>query len=144
MATYRLIHHQPRVGLIITGTVQHNFRDLDRIQAATDTLAFIGYLTRSGEMVEVPPERRGLPEYADLRRARSTIVTSQSAPPDWFLNFQVSKSLPLDGRLTFWAFNALDRRGYYAEVDVAPRIYPITRFGLEVQASPRAILGGRR
>ncbi len=144
LATYRLVHHQPRVGLVITAAIQHNFREETRQEAATDTLAFRGYLTRAGEVVEVPPEQRGLPEYADLRRPRSAFVVDQSAPPDWFMNLQVTKTLPVGGRLTFWAYNALDRRGYYAEAGVAPRLYPPTRFGLEVQVAPGAILGGRQ
>lgn len=144
LATYRLIHHQPRVGLVITGTIQHNFRDENRVEAATDTLAFAGYLTRDARVVAVPPEQRSTPEFADLRRPRSGFFLEQSAPPDWFLNLQVSKTLALDGRLSFWAFNAFDRRGHYAEGGVAARLYPATRFGLEVVLPPRALLGGRR
>jgi ferric enterobactin receptor len=143
LATYRVVHHQPRVGLVITATVQHNLHDENRTEAATDTLAFIGYLTRDGQLTEVPGELRTLPEYADLRRGRAAFTSEQSAPGDWFMNLQVSKTLPLDGRLSFWAFNALDRRGYYGEFGTAARLYPATRFGMELVLPPRALFGGR-
>jgi hypothetical protein len=46
----------------------------------------------------------------------------------------VSKTLPLDGRLNFWAFNLLDRRG------VGSRPYWPVRVGLEVAMPARALL----
>lgn len=66
LITYRLIHHQPALGLVITGTIQHTFKETERDIAATDTLAFAGYITRAGELVPVPPERRSDPEFEDL------------------------------------------------------------------------------
>lgn len=143
MAIYRLIHQQPELGLVITGWLQHNVSDLVWDDAATDTLSFSGYLTRDGQLVPIPPEERGSPEYADLHRQRTgLLVDLRTTPADWMMGIQVSKTLPLAGRLSFWAFNALDRRGSYIEVDVHPRLYPARRFGLEVTVPAGAFLGG--
>ena len=54
------------------------------------------------------------------------------APPDWLFSLQVSKTLPLDGRLSFYAFNAFDRIGSYGGRTTVPRFYSPVRFGLEV------------
>lgn len=134
LAIYRAVHHQPEVGLVITAAVQHNIRDMMRDIAATDTLAFEGYLTKAGELVAVPPERRSDPEFADLRAIpRSGAFTErQSAPADWLAMLQVAKTLPLDGRLSFWMFNVLDDLGSFAEREVQGRSYPQMRFGLDV------------
>jgi outer membrane receptor protein involved in Fe transport len=144
IATYRLIHHQPGAGLVITATVQHNVHDESRDVLGTDSLAYIGYLTRDGETVLVPEERRGAPEFADLRFPRSGFFQNAGAPPTWMMNLQVSKTLPMNGRLSFWAFNALDTRGVFAEADVSQRLYPPRRFGLEVVLAPAAVLRRRR
>jgi ferric enterobactin receptor len=145
LATYRLIHQQPELGLVVTATIQHNLLDRVWDDAAIDTLAFAGYLTREGQAVPVPPERRGDPEYADLRQARTgLLVDLRRTPADWMMGLQVSKSLPLDGRLSFWAFNVLDRQGYFVEGEVQARLYPSTRFGLELTLPLRPVLGGRR
>ena len=56
------------------------------------------------------------------------------------MSVQVSKTLPLDGRLNFWAFNLLDRRGIRGGVlGVQSRIYPAVRVGLEVTLPVRAL-----
>jgi len=68
--TTRLIHHQPRVGLVITGTLQVYLREVRVNEGGTDTLAFAGYITRSGELVPVPPEQRTDPHYRDVRLRR--------------------------------------------------------------------------
>lgn len=139
MATYRLIHHQPELGLVITGTVQHDFFDRVRDSGSADTLAFAGYVTRTGEVVRIPPPGRTQPEYADLRTPRTSALTSRrETPADWLLSLQVRKTLPIAGHVSFWAFNALDRPGYLLESDVHPRPYARTRFGLELVVRPRA------
>jgi outer membrane receptor protein involved in Fe transport len=144
LATYRVIHHQPALGLVVTGTIQHNVHDRVWDDAATDSLAFAGFMTRDGQLVRVPPEQRAAAEYSDLRVPRSGgLVNLRSAPADWMLSLQVTKSLPLDGRLSFWAFNALDRRGYFLDTDTAQRLYPPLRFGMEVSVSPRVAMGAR-
>jgi outer membrane receptor protein involved in Fe transport len=140
LATYRIIHHQPAAGLVITATIQHNFLDENRDVLGTDSLAYVGYLTRDGEVVRVPAERRGDPEFADLRFPRTGFFQDASAPPTWMMNLQVSKTLPMNGRLSFWAFNAMDRRGMFPEQNVRARLYPARRFGIEVVISPSAML----
>ncbi len=143
LATYRLIHQEPEIGLVITGWVQHNISDRVWDEGGTDTLSFSGYLTRDGQRTPVASERRGDVEYSDLRTSRSgLLVELRSTPADWMMGIQVSKVLPLDGRLSFWAFNSLDRRGYQVEADVQPRLYASRRFGLEVTVPARAFLGG--
>jgi len=133
VVTTRLIHHQPRAGLVLTGTVQLLLREVRVNEAATDTLAFAGYITRSGRLVPVPPDQRADLQYHDLRVPRLGVLdTPQKGPVDWLFNLQVSKSLPLAGRLSFYAFNAFDRLGNYGGRTTVPRLFPATRFGLEI------------
>ncbi len=134
LVTYRLIHHQPELGFVITGVIQHNIHDWSGAATATDTLAFDGYVNRRGERVPVPREDRAAPEYADLRVPRSGVLTELRATPgDWMLGLQASKTLPLDGRLSFWVYNLFDKRGIFGELDVQPRTYGAMRFGLELK-----------
>ncbi len=131
--TYRIVHHQPALGLVVTATVQHIARERRRDVGSRDSLAFVGFITRSGELVRVPPEARGLPEFADLRQARSgTIPTETEIPSDWFMSLQVQKTLPRGGRLSFFAFNVFDRRGRFSGTGFGNRFIPALRFGLEL------------
>jgi len=135
LLTYRVIHHQAHAGLLLTATVQHNVREMFEDIAGTDTLAYLGYLTRDARLVPVPETERGAFEYRDLRQPRTgTLDEPVSTPADWLLSVQVSKTLPLDGRLNFWAFNLLDRRG------IGSRPYRAVRVGLEVAMPARALL----
>jgi outer membrane receptor protein involved in Fe transport len=144
LITYRLIHHQPALGLVVTATIQHNLKDfLDDVDSR-DTLAFAGYVTRDARSVPVPEAERGLPEYQDLRVPRGGLIAPQSTPPDWMLGLQVSKALPLEGELRFWAYNALDRVGRYAEAGEQPRLYGRVQFGVELNLRPGAIVRGWR
>lgn len=140
LLTYRAIHHEPELGLVLTATVQHNLWDERQDVGGTDTLSFAGYLTNAAELVPVRPERRTRPEFADLRRTRTGLFAKRRRTPgDWLLSLQVTKTLPLDGRISFWAFNALDHPGKAFAPDVLPRFYPSTRFGLEVLIRPWAL-----
>jgi hypothetical protein len=143
--TYRLVHHQPRFGLLFSITLQHYAKDVLEDLAATDTLAFSGYVTRTGELVPVPPERRTDPEFADLRVPRAGIVGQpRDAPRDWLASVQVSKTLPLGGELRFYAFNANDRLGrFQATATARPRQLPTMRFGLELTMPLLGFLPGR-
>ena len=133
MFLYRFIHHQSELGLVATLTVQHNVRNETEDIVARDTMAFAGYVTRAGELVPVPAERRGDPEFADLRVSRSgRSLPLQGPRPDWMVHLQVSKTLPLEGQLRVWAFNFFDRRGQPWEGDRLGRLYPSVRFGAEV------------
>ena len=145
LATYRIIHHRPELGLVVTTTIQHNLHESRRDVGATDTLAFEGYLRRDGTLVPVPHEERGAAGNADLRVARSGLLTSRlSTPADWMLGLQVAKSIPLGGRLSFYAFNALDRAGRFSSgTGTLPRTYSPVRYGLELTA-PLAALGAWR
>jgi len=136
IVTYRLVHHQPRFGLVVSLTVQHLARDVLEDLAGTDTLAFAGYVTRSGELVPVPPERRADPEFADLRVSRAgVLLLPRATPPDWLASLQVSKTLPLGGELRFYAFNASDRLGRFQEsASERQRQLPGMRFGVELTA----------
>lgn len=138
MLAYRFIHQQPEAGLVITATVQHNVHDEIADLTGTDTLAFEGYVTRSGELVPVPRAERGRPEHVDLRFPRASfLIEPRATPADWMMNLKVSKTLPLDGKLNFWAFNLLDRRGVFRDINVQDRIYLPMRFGLEVTLPAR-------
>jgi outer membrane receptor protein involved in Fe transport len=139
---YRLIHHQPALGLVITATIQHNVTTALEDLAGTDTLAFAGYMTRAGELVPVPESERANPEYADLRQPRKgTLKNPKAAPADWLLSIQVSKTLPAEGQLRFWAYNLLDKRGSFPdEPDALGRPYQPMRFGLEFRLPTRTFL----
>jgi len=131
LVTYRLIHHQPQLGLVVTAVLEHSIKERREDFAATDTLAFAGYITRDGRLVPVPSAERGEAQYADLRVPRTDVRSAISdTPADWLMSLQVSKTLPLDGRLSFYAFNVFDRLGRV--VGSGGRNYPRLRFGLEV------------
>lgn len=130
--TYRVIHHQPAVGLVVTATVQHIALERERNVAATDTLAFAGYITRDARLVRVPAEDRTAPEFEDLRQARlGTLTIPEVVPADWLLSLQVAKALPKGGRLSIFAFNALDRLGRIDPSGITRRFFPFVRFGVE-------------
>ena len=129
----RIIHQLPEVGLVVTGTIQHTLREIRRNVGGTDTLAFVGYITRTGVLVPIPAEERARPEYADIRVPRTGVLaTPQKGAVDWMFSLQVSKSLPGNGRLSFYAFNAFDRVGRFGSGTVTPRVFQPNRFGLEV------------
>ena len=97
---------------------------------------------RSARLVPVPESERGNDEFRDLRVARAgTLDTPRTTPSDWLLSIQVSKTFPLDGRLSFWAFNALDRRGIFGDAETRWRFYSRMRFGLELTLPVRGLLG---
>ena len=54
--TWRVVHHQPELGFVITATVQQRLGDERRVLSRSDSLAFVGYLTREGTLVPVPEE----------------------------------------------------------------------------------------
>jgi outer membrane receptor protein involved in Fe transport len=133
LVTTRIIHQQPVLGLIITGTLQHTLGEKIQNIGPTDSLSFAGYVTRSGTLVPVPAAQRGDPQYADVRAPRKSILaTAQVSPADWLFSFQVSKTLPLDGRFSFFAFNSFDRQGRFGSSTTISRPYQSTRFGLEL------------
>jgi ferric enterobactin receptor len=133
LLTTRLIHQQAQAGLVVTGTVQVTLRETRQDVGSTDTLSFAGYITRAGILVPVPVADRTLPKYHDLRGPRSgLLIDPQKGPVDWLFSLQVAKTLPGGGRLSFYAFNAFDRVGNFGNPSVTPRLYPATRFGLEV------------
>src|SRR5439155_2305530 len=95
VVTSRLIHHQPRIGLVITATMQLFVRELRANEGGTDTLTLAGYFTCAGTPVPVPASQRADSQYHDLRLPRVGVLTDpQRAPVDWLLGIQVSKSLP--------------------------------------------------
>jgi outer membrane receptor protein involved in Fe transport len=144
LTTARFIHHQPALGLVITGTVQYFIRENTVQEGVTDTLAWAGYVTRTGTFVPVPAERRGQAQYADLRRQRVGLLTVPASPaPDWMLNLQVAKTVFGEGRLAFQAFNALDRLGQPATISRASRIFQPARFGVELTLPTSAFGSGR-
>ena len=143
--TYRLIHHQPQLGLVVTVTVQQTARESRRDVGGTDSLAFAGYITRSGRLVPVPASERADPQYRDLYTPRTGLLAQPRPPPgDWLLSLQVAKTLPLDGRLSFYAFNALSRLGRYGSATSGERLYPPMRFGVEAQIALAPLFETRR
>ena len=131
IVTWRVVHHQPELGFVITATVQQRLGDERRVLSRSDSTAFAGYITRAGVLVPVPESRRLDPEFADLRRLRPSIAGGVNRlPNDWLASLQVAKSLPGGGRLNFYVFNALDRLISFSGSSV--RALPSTRFGVEL------------
>jgi hypothetical protein len=144
IVTWRLVHHQPELGFVVTATVQQRRGDERRVTGRTDSLSFIGYITRTGELVEVPESDRLRPEYADLRAARAgTTRTNVQQPDDWMMSLQVAKSIGADGRLSFYVFNVLDKLANFGARG-AVRALPSTRFGAELTLPTAALFGARR
>lgn len=143
--TTRIVHHQPALGLVITATIQHLLNEQRYDIAGTDTLAWSGYVTRSGHLVPVPAAERTDPQYRDVRIARSGLFTQPAGPPDdWLLSIQVAKTLPLGGRLSFYAFNAFNRPGKYTGPGVTPRPFAPARFGLELTLPVQGVVEALR
>ncbi|GAB1343559.1 TonB-dependent receptor [Gemmatimonas sp.] len=132
LITARAIHQQAELGLVITAMVQFTARERQQNLGDTDSLAFEGYFTRGGTLVAVPRDQRNQPQYADLRASRSTFTTVRSGQPDWLLSLQVAKTLPANGRLAFYAFNAFDRPGRFGDSETLLRPFAATRFGMEL------------
>lgn len=143
LATARIVHHQPTLGLVLTGTLQYFIRERTVQEGAIDTLAWAGYVTRTGTLVPVPSSNRLDAQYADLRQPRQGLATiPQSPPPDWLLSVQLAKSILTTGRLSFYAFNVLDRLGQPSTSGRAARLFARNRFGLEVTI-PLSLRRGR-
>ena len=143
IVTWRLVHQQPDVGLVITTTVQQRRGFERRVLSRTDSLSFAGFIDRSGTITAVPESDRTRPEYADLRRQRANVGSSRStSPDDWVMSLQVAKSIGASGRLSFYVFNALDKFVTFGATGGA-RALPSTRFGAELTLPTRQLFGGR-
>lgn len=139
LMNYRLAYQESAIGLAVTAAVQHMARESRQRIAGSDSISFAGYITREGEVVPVAPSERGRPEYADLQSARNVNTERRHTVPDWLLSLQVAKTLPHNGRVSFFAFNLLDRLGRVASsTTTAGRSHPPIRFGLEVTLVPGA------
>ncbi|QJR34268.1 TonB-dependent receptor [Gemmatimonas groenlandica] len=129
--TWRLVHHQPELGFVVTATVQQRLGDVRRVLSRFDSLAFDGYITRTGTLVPVPEADKLKPEFADLRQLRpSTGAGTSRLADDWLASIQVAKSLPGNGRLSFYIFNVLDKLVTIS--GGSARALPSTRFGAEL------------
>ncbi len=142
--TWRLVHHQPEVGLVITTTLQQRlgYRRVSTI--ASGERWFEGYLDRAGNLVPVPVSDRGNPEYADLRAMSggiNSITTTQ--PDDWVLSLQIAKSLGRSGRMSFYIFNATDKFITFNSAG-SLRALPSSRFGAELTLPFDDLFGGPR
>ncbi len=142
--TYRLVHHQPELGFVITATVQQRANESRQTLTRTDSLSFAGYLTRDGTLVPVPESERTQPQYADLRRQRSSSASSRTTVPnDWVMSLQIAKSLGQRGRLSFYVFNVLDRFATFGGTG-SVRALPPTRFGAEFTLPTSEFFGRTR
>lgn len=142
MLTYRLVHHQPTLGFLVTATVQHTLSEWQRDEGGTDTLSFSGYVTRAGTLVPVPAEQRAKAEFSDLRQSRTGLRVGTRGPPsDWLMNLTVAKTLPRNGRLSFYAFNVLDRLGTFGTATRDGRLFSSMRFGVDLTLRLDALVG---
>jgi hypothetical protein len=142
LTTARIIHHQPALGLVLTGTIQYYIKENSVQEGAIDTLAWSGYVTRTGAFAPVPAAQRTDAQFKDLRRQRVGLIRIPASPaPDWIFSLQVAKSVFDQGRLSFYAFNALDRVGKPATAGQGARLFPRLRFGVEltIPLGPRAV-----
>lgn len=129
--TWRLVHHEPELGFVLTATVQQRFGERLEALGPRDSVSFVGYVTRNGELIPVPREERFEPQYADLRSARAgTPVLVTRIPGEVLVALQVAKSLGRSSRLSFYAFNAFDRIASFGAGGGRPS--PPTRFGAEL------------
>ena len=132
LLTWRVVHHQPALGLVVTATIQNLLHESTENVGGSDSLSFAGYITRGGSLVPVAPEDRTDPQYQDLREPRTgTFFQPVDVPSDWMMSLQVAKSLPAGGRLSFYAFNVLDRQGRITRAG-GNRQFPGMRFGAEL------------
>jgi hypothetical protein len=144
IVTWRLVHHQPDLGLVITGTVQQRLGERRQTLLNTDSTAFAGYLGRDGVLVPVPLERRDDVAFADLRRLRSSLSSVvTTVPNDWVMTLQVAKSLPGAGRLSFYVFNVTDKFVTLGSGGTA-RALPNSRFGVELTLPTATWVRGRQ
>jgi hypothetical protein len=144
IVTWRVVHHQPDLGLVITGVIQQRLGDERVITGRTDSLSFSGYLTRAGEVVLVPEADRTQPQYADLRLARpATARSTTRQPDDWLLSLQIAKAIGANGRLSFYVFNALDKLASFSAGGTV-RALPSSRFGVELTLPTSMLFGGPR
>ena len=142
--TWRLIHHQPDVGLVITTTLQQRLGFRRQSQINGGDLWFEGYLDREGNIVPVPASERDNPEYADLRAQRPGSNSSTTTQPnDWVLSLQIAKSLGRSGRMSFYIFNATDKFVTFNAAG-SVRALPSSRFGAEMTLPLGDLFGGAR
>jgi TonB dependent receptor/CarboxypepD_reg-like domain/TonB-dependent Receptor Plug Domain len=141
IVTWRLVHHQPDLGLIITTTLQQRLATSSRTLSARDALSFAGYLTRDGVLTPVPVARRNDPEFADLRAARASVNSSRStSPDDWLMSLQIAKSFARNGRLSFYYYNVTDKFLTISGGGVI-RALPTSRFGVELTVPTVGLFG---
>lgn len=132
LVTWRLVHHQPELGLVITGTLQQRSGEKRQTLTIPDSLGFAGYLSRDGTLTPVPREQRANPEYRDLVAMRPSVGAGVSeSPNDWVATLQVAKSIARGGRLSFYVYNVTDK---FITISGggALRAMPASRFGAEV------------
>ena len=144
LITWRLVHHQPSLGLVITAVVQQRLTLTRGTTGRTDSLSFTGYLTRAGESVLVTEAQRTQPEYHDLRSARAgTSASAFTQPSDLLMSLQVAKSVGGSGRLSFYVFNTLDKIVTFGTNGTRSVLSP-TRFGAELTIPTATFFGGAR
>ncbi|MEP6780177.1 MAG: TonB-dependent receptor [Gemmatimonadaceae bacterium] len=144
LITWRLVHHQPSLGLVITAVIQQRLTSTRATTSRTDSLSFVGYLTRTGESVLVPEDQRTLPQYGDLRAARASASASATTQPrDLLMSLQVAKSIGASGRLSFYVFNAFDKIVTFG-ADGGRSVLSPTRFGAELTIPTATFFGGGR
>ena len=142
IVTWRLVHQQPDLGLVITTTIQQRLGDQRTVTSRSDSLAFVGYIDRAGILTPVAEADKLRPEFADLRKLRPAVGSGVSTQPnDWVMSLQIAKSLGQSGRLSFYVFNALDKFVTFGSGG-SLRALPSTRFGAELTLPTSQLFGG--
>jgi ferric enterobactin receptor len=144
IVTWRLVHHQPDLGLVITTTLQQRLATSNRVLSARDSAAFAGYVSRDGSLTPVSVDRRNDAQFADLRAGRASVGSSRTeSPDDWLMTLQITKSFARDGRLSFYYYNLTDKFLTISGGGVI-RALPTSRFGAELTVPTSRMFGGAR
>ena len=114
VTSLRFIHRMPEVGLTVSMLAQTTWWDRER-RVDTSELP-VGYLTRSGERVDLSPSEAASPEYEPLQRPRDDrYYRTEDPPPLWLFNLRVSKTMPANLELSFFANNVFANRPLYEQ-----------------------------
>jgi len=112
VTSLRFVHRIPEVGFVVSFLAQGLWWDRER--AFNSSERPIAYITRDGEFNALTPEQAAQPEFDDLRRERSErFFRTEDPPPLWLFNMRLSKSLPANLQLSFFANNVFAHRPLY-------------------------------
>lgn len=135
VTSLRFVHRVPEVGLVVSMLAQTLW--WDREQRINTNDRPIAYLTREGDYVPLSQEEAAAAKYDNLERMRSdSYYRTEDPPPLWLFNMRLSKSLPANLELSFFANNVFANRPLYerGRTTGLSRRNPPLFFGVELVA----------